>query len=80
MLQTVQKTHVNVSLSADGNTNCIIKTLCSMHCLSSITFTEILGKSLLCLYLSYKKIATSKTLNIEFTVTNFWVLVLSHIL
>ena len=42
MLQIVQKTHVNVSLSADGNTNCIIKTLCSMHCLSSITFTEIL--------------------------------------
>ena len=52
-----------------------------MHCLSSIIFTEILSKSLLCLYLSYKKkIATSKALNIEFTVTNFWVLVLSHIL
>ena len=31
MLQTVQKTHVNVSLSADGYTICIIKTLCSMH-------------------------------------------------
>ena len=55
MLQTVQKTYVNVSMSADGNTICIIKTLCSMHCLSSITFTEFLSKSLLCLYLSYKK-------------------------
>ena len=55
MLQTVQKTYVNVSLSVDGNTICIIKTLCSMHCLSSITFTEILSKSILCSYLSYKK-------------------------
>ena len=31
MLQTVQKTYVNVSPSADGNTICIIKTLYYIH-------------------------------------------------
>ena len=74
-LQTVQKTYVNVSLSADGNTICIIKTLCSMHCLSSITFTEIRSKSLLCLYLSYKKRLQPQrhwTLNSLSQIFGFW--------
>ena len=75
MLQTVQKTYVNVSPSADGNTICIIKTLCSMHCLSSITFTVIRSKSLLCLYLSYKKIFQPQrhwTLNSLSQIFGFW--------
>ena len=75
MLQTVQKTCVNVSLSADGNTICIIKTLCSMHCLSSITFTEFLSKSLLCLYLSYKQRLQPQrhwTLNSLSQIFGFW--------